>query len=380
MSNRHNLLDCSRLQNAAFWFALGAFIAMVVMRSYAVKHVGVLLHVGSNNPLLSRMQSELGPLVPADPIGHDGQLYYLVARDPMARTHTPSILASIDNNGPRYRYRRILFPLLAGGFGQFGGLTTLYSMIGWLAAAMGLASVAIADLGFVLNVRSNLIIIAIINAGALASLLFLTPDMLALALALGGVALTARSRIGLAVLAFALAALTKEVYLVVPWALALWSWRHNMGRRAVSMLALVPTVPLALWSAWVAAAVPGVPAGVENLGLPFNGFMQAVPYWTGAESNAVELWLIAFVGLTLVMSAVALRIAPSTPMGTIVGAWLTIACLATLQVWGKPNNAVRVFAMLWPLSILLIGQRLAVSDPPSYMGTRRGPGWHKVHQ
>jgi hypothetical protein len=31
-----------------------------------------------------------------------------------------------------------------------------------------------------------------------------------------------------------------------------------------------------------------------------------------------------------------------------------LGCVATLEVWGKPNNAARVFAILWPLNLLLL--------------------------
>jgi hypothetical protein len=379
-TDRSNPLDCARPVHFAFWFALGTVIALVVMTAYAIKGAGLLLHVGSENALLHQLQAEVGPLQPADPIGHDGQLYYLIARDPLARRQTPAVIASLDNNGPRYRYRRILFPVLAGGFGEFGGRTTLYAMIGWLALAMGLASVAIADLGFLMNVRGAWVLIAIVNAGALASLLFLTPDMLALALGLAGVALTLRSRIVPAVLVFALAALTKEVYLLVPWALAICLWRRSVDRQAVLALAMVPPLPLALWSSWVTRVVPDVATTVANLGTPFNGFAQAVRYWVGVESNPVEIWLGAVISLTLVASIVALRIGPSTPLRAIVVAWLALGCFATVQVWGKPNNAARVFAMLWPLSILLIGQRAAVTAPSRDAGTRRRAAWNGIHQ
>jgi hypothetical protein len=377
-TDRSDPLDCAWPIHFAFWFALGTVIALVVMTAYAINGAGLLLHVGSENALLHQLESEVGPIQPADPIGHDGQLYYLIARDPMARRQTPAVIASLDNNGPRYRYRRILFPVLAGGFGEFGGRTTLYAMIGWLAVAMGLASVAIADLGFLMDVRGEWVLIAILNAGALASLLFLTPDMLALALGLAGVALTLRSRIVAAALVFALAALTKEVYLLVPWALAIYLWRRN--RYASRALAVVPPLPLALWSSWVARVVPDVTTTVANLGTPFNGFAQAVQYWVSVESNPVEISLGAVISLTLVASIVALRIGPSSPLRAIVVAWLALGCFATVQVWGKPNNAARVFAMLWPLSILLIGQRAALAAPSRAAGTRRPAAWNRIHQ
>lgn len=357
--DRHNLLDCAKPAAGAFWFGLGTILALVVMSAYGLRTPGSLLHAGSNNPLLHEMEQDLGPLTTGDPTGHDGQLYYLIARDPLARGKTPAALAAFDNNGPQYRYRRILFPLLAGAFGRASGRATLYAMIAWLAIAMGLASVAVADIGFQLGVQGEVPLLAVVNAGALASLLFLTPDTLALALTLAGIALTLRSRTTPAVALFAMAALAKEVYVLVPAALAVWSWRSRGERLTALKLAIAPCLPIALWSVWVyLTVVPDVATAAGNLGAPFVGVVQAMPYWLTQEPNRVEQWLAGFMAVTILLSLLALAIGRNGALRAVVAAWLALACFATVQVWGKPNNAARVFVILWPLSVLLVGQRL----------------------
>lgn len=219
-------LDCSRPGTLIFWFVVGAALGIAVMVAHSAGRWSSLLHVGSSNPLLHSIESELGAVSTDDALGHDGQFYYLIARDPFGTRDTPRAIAQLDDNGPPYRYRRILFPLLAGGFGELGARATLGGMIIWLVVAMGLATIAIADLCFQLNLEGQSVVVATANAGVQMSLLLLTADALALALALAGVSLVLRSRTGWAVVAFALAVLTKEVYCSCPW-----RWQPGCGKR-----------------------------------------------------------------------------------------------------------------------------------------------------
>ena len=366
---RPDVLDCSRPGTLVFWFILGAAVGITVMSAYGAGRWRSLLHVGSDNPLRHQIESDLGPLSTDDATGHDGQLYYLVARDPLGTGETPYALVGFDDNGPRYRYRRILFPLLAGGFGQLGGRATLGGMIIWLAVAMGLGTVAVADISFQLNVREA-VLVAAVNAGALVSLLLLTADVMALALALAGITLTLRSRPGWAVLAFALAALTKEVYLLVPWALAAWSWKERR-RDAALALALLPGLPIVAWSGWVEVALPGSPAAVDNVGVPLLGLLEAISFWVRQERNPVELFLATFIGLTFITASVMLAVGRVTVLRWLVAPWVALGCFSTLEVWGKPNNAARVFAILWPLSMLLLNERLSEWRKPTTAASDR---------
>jgi hypothetical protein len=352
-----DVLDCSRPATAVFWFIVGAALGITVMSAHGAGHWRSLLHVGSQNPLLHTIEVELGPVSKDDAIGHDGQLYYLVARDPLGTGDTPEAIAKFDDNGARYRYRRILFPLLAGGFGQLGARATLFGMILWLAVAMGLATVAIADLSFQLNLRGGVVLVAAVNAGALVSVLLLTADALAVALALTGIALSLRSRTGWAVTTFALAALTKEVYLLVPWALAAWTGRQHRGRALA--LAVLPVLPIAAWSGWVAMSLPSATTAVENVGVPLVGIFEAMSTWVRQERNPVELFLAALVGLTFLTAAVMLAVGRISVLRWLIAPWLVLGCVSTLEVWGKPNNAARVFAILWPLTVLVLSEWLS---------------------
>jgi len=352
-----DVLDCSRPGTLAFWFIVGAALGITVMSLSFGGRWSSLLHVGSSNPLLHKIESELGAVSTPEVLGDDGQFYYLIARDPLGTRGTPRAIAQLDGSNPRYRYRRILFPLLAGGFGELGARATLGGMIVWLAVAMGLAMIAIADLFFQFNERGPLVIVATANAGALLSLLILTADALALALALGGISLALRSRTSWAVAAFALAALTKEVYLLVPWALAAWARRERQRGAALS-LAVLPVLPLVAWSGWIAVSVPAAP-GADNLGVPLVGLFEAVPIWVRYVRNPMELFMLTFVGLMFAAAIVMVAVGRSGVLRWLVVPWLILGCVSTSVVWETPHTPARIFAILWPLSILLLSEWLS---------------------
>ena len=271
-------LDCSRLRPCVFWFSIGLLLGLAAMRGQGAPNWASLLRVGSSNPFIGQIQRELGPVHPPDPVGHDGQLFFLIARDPVNAFGTAQRLAEFDNNPPRYRYRRILYPLLAGGFGQFNGRVTLAGMILLTAVGLGLTAVAIADLAHSLNLSGGVVFAGILNLGALISAMLLTADALALGLALGGLALVCRSRTGWAVTAFALAALTKEVYAIIPVSIGAFYVRERFLRRGL-IVALVPLLPLLIWTAWVWMKIPDAPATATNLGIPFRGIIESLPSW-----------------------------------------------------------------------------------------------------
>ncbi len=337
-------------------FIAGSALAVVVM-SKAVHDMGsgaALLRVGTTNPLFDRINRELGPLPTSIPIGHDGQLYYAIARDPRGSLDTQEALARFDRNGPRYRYRRILFPLLAGGFGWFNAHRTLLGMFGVLIVATGLSAVALADLGMQLKLKPNTVMVALANPGALIALWLLAADPLALALSLVGIALALRRHVAWALVACALSALTKEVYLLVPWALAGWHWHE--GRRSTALrFAIAPTLPVLVWSLWIAATLP-VGASVANLGMPFGGLAEAFPIWIRHEREPIEIVLATFACVTMCRAVISVVKGRTSVLRWLTAPWIVLGLVATLEVWGKPNNAARAIAILWPLNLLARGQ------------------------
>jgi hypothetical protein len=344
-------LDCSRPTTALFWLFVGSVVALSLLVTQAAGDRTRLLHIGSTNPLLPQIERDLGHVVTTDAIGHDGQFNYLIARDPFGGRSTPAALSVFDTNGPRYRYRRILLPLIAGGIGQFSGVWTVTLLIALTALGIGLATVATADLAFQWNVKSGTAFAAMMNASAFIASGLLTSEPFALGLALTGIALFLRGRRTFAAVAFAAAGLTKETYALVPLAFAAWSWRNQKATSAA--LCVASLLPLVLWSAWVTARFTGSSTG-GNVGIPFVGFAQAIPIWITSEHETIEMLpaVLVMSALVIALAAVVLR---SGVTRYLLVPWLVLAMCSTLDVWGKANNPARVFAILWPLGVLSVG-------------------------
>lgn len=357
-AGRNDPLDCSRPATALFWFVAGVVIATGTMAATGRGDWTALLRVGSANPLLPRIEAELGPVALLDALGHDGQLYYLIARDPFGTRDSAEAIAKLDDNGPSYRYRRILFPLLAGGFGQLGGRATLYAMMTLLALATGLATVALADLAFQLNLKGGAVIVAAVNPGLLVSLMLLTADAMALGLALAGIALAMRTRTGGAVTTFALAALAKEMYLLVPLGVAAWALQRGHWRTAVAF-AVAPALPILAWTTWVSWSLPVSGDVVRNFGIPLGGILSAVPIWLHSPPDLSELCLATFAVVIIALAGVALALGRNRLLRWVAAPWFALACCSTVRHWEQPNNAARAFAILWPMSLLLLNQLLS---------------------
>lgn len=154
ISSERETIDCSIPTVFVGWFFAGA-LDVLCTQYFAVSQKSGdwnwLLHVGSQSLNRDLIESELGKITSDDPIGHDGQLFYLVVRDPFGANGMPDQMPS--ESQPRYRYRRILFPLWADAGGVMSGQMTLWNMIILTAMGAGLPTVAAADICYSLRLR-----------------------------------------------------------------------------------------------------------------------------------------------------------------------------------------------------------------------------------
>ena len=218
------------LRHLVAWFLIGVVVALL-LQWLQVRAVGGdwtgLVNTGRQSALRPLIEAELGPVSTVEQAGHDGQFSYLIAVDPLGRGEAPHLF---DHGA--YRYRRILLPALAGGFGLWDGEGALAGLIVWSAIGMGLATAAVADLGASFGTRPWVVAGVLANPGVWLSVQLLTPDVLALGLALTGVALWSRASSSLGRGRLALAALAKDQYLLVAFGLAGWEWFRANRREA----------------------------------------------------------------------------------------------------------------------------------------------------
>jgi hypothetical protein len=219
------------------------------------------------------------------------------------------------------------------------------------AGALAVAAMAFAQLrGAGSTDRWALMVLVL--PGALTVLDWTGPDLLALAMALVGLAcwIPSRPRRGWAALAFVLAGLSRESLLLVPVVLGLWLLyqRRLDGRRDLWPLGAAPAAYLA-WMLVVRLRLGTGPEQVArqtSFSLPFVDLVHHIGGFGPVE------WLVAAVGLGLVAAAVVR--APRD-----VCAWMAVAYLAAgtalnSWLWESWQGFSRVLLPMYAFSILAL--------------------------
>lgn len=326
------------------WFFLGFVAALWLQWTQANAFGGDwtgLIATSDSSPLAPAIERELGPVYRSSPNGHDGQYSFLVAVDPLAKRDAVELFDSAP-----YRYRRILYPLLAGGFGQFSGDGTLAGLVVLAAAGFGAAAASLASLSTVWRLPRWIVLGVFANPGLWLSLRLLTADALALGLALSGLLLLLKKRTGWAIVLFGLAALTKDQYLLVAASAAGWMWFSRHQKVHATMLMVGATLPLAAWVAYLTAAV-GDGATVRG-NFHVLGFLDAVAAW---PLTPVSDQILVYLTLTAVLLAGAAAIRAPLLMRWLSLPWVVLALVTSDWVWNVGNNAARVFAPLWVFAL-----------------------------
>jgi MFS family permease len=299
--------------------------------------LNAVLRVGAESEARNVIVEELGSVPVTRGTGHDGQYFYLIARDPWAGKGYADLT---DDGG--YRFRRPLYGWLAGGFGTFSPRMTLIGLAVVAIFGMALAAAATADVASLLGTRWWAVFGVLGNLGLWLSVQLVTADALAMALAMLAVSLALRDRTGWAVLALAAAALTKDAYLL--FAIGLGGWRFfEHKRQSAVALAVVPAIPLMLWVAWLARQVDGSLSAKDNFAWPLVGLIESFSQWeTTSDLVQAIVALLAMAGALIIVVVTRHRL-----LGWLTVPWVVVALISSVVVWGDGNNAVRVFAPLW---------------------------------
>jgi hypothetical protein len=199
-------------------------------------NVSALLNIGTNSPSSPWVRRDFHPPVLVPGPGHDGQGFYVVARN---FPHLQDVDGKTDRL--RYRVRRILFPMLVAPFPK--GPPTVWAMLGVNLAAIGAAAVGASRLARRIRGPAWLGLAAAVTPALVVSARASLSDALAFSLALWGVVLW-RRKLGWAVLLFSLAALTRETTLIAPAACFIVADARRRWRLAI---------PFAVYAVWVAA-------------------------------------------------------------------------------------------------------------------------------
>jgi hypothetical protein len=326
----------------------GACVAtlVLVLGAHAVR-VAPAPERGTRAPAATQSSVGLRALLTAG----DGQAYAAIARDPtLAR---PLLLASKPEFA--YRAQRPLFGEVAwvASLGHSGSVPLTLAVLSVLAA--GLAVMALAVLLGRYGLQPPIALGLFAVPTVLGIIWGMTPELLELAFITAGVlAWTAcPRRLAIAVLAFTLAALTRESMLLVPFTMGVFelvAQRSRPARRDIGAL-VIPFVAYAGWVAVVRARVGFWPFAARSNRLtliPFAGLVHSVQ--RSSNRGTAVAWVL--VGLVVVI--VALVLGRRDEWYALVVAFLLMAPFLGADVWKRPADFGRVLLPLFVYSIVLV--------------------------
>jgi hypothetical protein len=227
--------------------------------------LSAVLGAGIDGPAAPVLQRELPEAIRFGSFGHDGQQFYVVARYPLDPKAGARFLDS-----PAYRYRRILYPALAGVLAPDGGRRLVVALLAVALAGVLLAALAT---GLLPGAPSWLPLVVGVTPGVGVACALTLSDALATGLAMAAVAAAVHRRWPLTVGLLVAAALTRETLLLVALGLAVAPGLSRVQR--LSTVA-VPAIVVGLWAAWSAAAMDGdMAGGAGQVTVPLLGWIQS---------------------------------------------------------------------------------------------------------
>lgn len=246
---------------------------------FSLIYVLITLSQHSGDPMaFVRVGARFDPSLGSLTMGYDGQFAFQIAADPLTAAEHLDV--------PAYRYQRILYPLLAR-------LLSLGSvkLLPWALITINLAAITLGTWLTEHILRANHVrrwyaLAFGLNIGVLMALRLDLNEPLAFMLVQLGLLAWFRKRYDWSAVAFALAALTKEVTLILAAGLALGLFLTGERKRSIrwGLIAIVP------YSIWVVVLRIALGAWAPQAGGALATGFQWLPYrgWWGLASIQPE--------------------------------------------------------------------------------------------
>jgi hypothetical protein len=339
-------MESRRLRRVVVLALLGtAVTAGVVLRlNLDVDHdVAGLMTPGAQSPAAPVIRHDFPSYVLHEGVGHDGQAFYVIAREPM---HLRAAAGWTDR--PRYRLQRILLPVLAWStHPQGGGRGLALSLWTWAALGVALTGLGAAllahSLGASQRAVEGLALLVPFLPAAFATLDLSVADELALGLVLVALALDRMGHERGALATAVLAVLAKEAMLLV-----LVGWALTRGRRVLLRLVGVPALVAGGWWLVLRVWLSSSREQSEEFSV-VRGLIRAVHIWFDGDGRVSGVVVAASVAAAVF---VLLRRGLRSPLGGAIAIQLALVPFLSAVVLAGDWNGPRATAPLLLLSIV----------------------------
>jgi hypothetical protein len=345
--------------------SIGVVIALRVLISHGMDPT-IFVALGEESTVETEYAIRLlGEVTTREGLGHDGRFFFAQANDPWYAD--PELHAAVLDD-PRYRAQRMLFPLVAGGFGVFPPGVVAWSMLVTNLLALGLGAFLAALLAQRWGGAAWLGLGVPVNIGLLFELDIGGAGILAYVCCLGAVYALASERIGLASLLFAAAALSREVMLLFAIGVFVLWWLQE--RRFVWRIVTMPLLATAAWYVYVwyqLMGISGVGGKGPNFAPPFVGIVEAFRSWLG---DPIDL-LVNLVMLSIVVAFVPLALRSRLPLAWGALPFIALAAVLSVEVLRDPFNFSRGLAPVFTAIPFLIFGSKRVATSADWPGRAR---------
>ena len=310
----------------------------------------MFLTIGREKPVQKEYAERLLGRVDTRPgAGHDGKFFFAQANDPWYLD--PEQHAEVLDR-PFYRAGRMLYPLIAGGFGLFPPGIVVWSLVIINLLGLGAGTLIAAKLARAWSVSPWLGLAVALNVGLLYEVAIDGSGVVAYACCLAGVYAVVRERPWLAGSAFAAAALSREVMVAFALGVFILAWLEL--RRPLWHIVIAPAVALAAWWTYLGFRLNGVSGtgGAPRLfSPPFIGILQALRSWI-AEPDAQ----VAFNAVLLIIVVAFTVLAPRSRLPIAWGAlpFVAMAMVLSVDVWLEPFDFSRALAPVFTAAPFLL--------------------------
>jgi hypothetical protein len=288
--------------------------------------------------------------------GYDGQFYAALATDPLIRHRQTG--ESLDN--PAFRGSRAMIPLLAWilAAGNAKAAVVTYELLCW---ALGCAAVFLVALMLARDGNHPAWAIVLIpGAGLAASLLRATPDAGTLAFILAALWFHRRGRFAPALVFAIMAALSREIAILLAFGLALEELRKKrIGRSAA--FALCPAGALLAWKMYLQLWLgSGFSSGEKLFDYPFLWAYRKIGELVLGRVGITAIEVIGVLGVGASLAGIAALVSRKTDWSaaefTYLGFGILIPFLSYsvfIEAWGH----TRILIVLPFLAVVLAGRQ-----------------------